>query len=163
MRIGIIGSHKDWTPQTEYDAKYVIREFLYSCFEDSDMLPVHHTFVSGGAKGADTFGEQIAVGELGMKPDIYLPDFKRYGIPAAYFVRNKLIAENSGFLLALFADERVTNGTADTIKHALKLKKYVHVWHPSFGLDKDEIVLWNHCHPEYNGYHANPHKECTLR
>jgi hypothetical protein len=152
-KVGIVGSHKDWTPGTTASASRVSLLFL-------STFGTGNTFVSGGAKGADTFGEEAATA-LGYELDIKLPDFDRYGSPAAYFVRNKLIAEAGDVFLALFSDDRTTNGTKDTIKHALKLGKVVYEWHANEH-NHLRIVPNDRCQMSY-GYHVNPHKGCILR
>ncbi len=77
--------------------------------------------ISGGAKGADTFGELFAV-KNNIPIEIFYPDWDKYG-KGAGFIRNSLIIENSDLIIA-FWDES-SNGTKDSIKKGEKNKKKI--------------------------------------
>lgn len=71
--------------------------------------------VSGGAKGADSLGEQYA--ELnGLRKIIYLPDWEKHG-KAAGFIRNKEIIRDADFVVAFW--DGISKGTL----HSINLSK----------------------------------------
>lgn len=72
--------------------------------------------VSGGAKGADAFGEYFAK-KYGCQLKIYPADWERYGKRAGY-LRNRQMAENSDATI-LFWDG-VSRGTADMFNQTLR-------------------------------------------
>lgn len=69
------------------------------------------TIVSGGADGADTFGERYAK-ENGLKTIIHLPDYKTHG-RAAPIIRNKNIIEDADIVVACW--NKKSRGTANAI------------------------------------------------
>lgn len=77
--------------------------------------------VSGGAKGADTFGEQYAK-ENNIPTKIFLPDWEKHG-KAAGFIRNTDII-NEAELVVAFWDQK-SNGTKDSIEKADKAGKKI--------------------------------------
>jgi len=77
--------------------------------------------VSGGARGADTFGEKYA-DEKGIPKKIIKPDWKTYG-KAAGFIRNKEIVSNSDIIVAFW--DGTSHGTAHSISIAEKQGKKV--------------------------------------
>ena len=77
------------------------------------------TIVSGGAKGADTLGEQYADLYF-IDKEIYLPNWDLYGKRAG-FIRNQLIIEASDFVLAFW--DKKSAGTKSSIGIAKKLNK----------------------------------------
>lgn len=98
-----------------------------SCPEVSDELyakvlkylinldPKEVEFVSGGAKGADTFGEWVAYNFYGCPVKRFLPDYKTWG-KVAPLRRNTEMAEYGTHLIALWDQE--SRGTADMIAKA---------------------------------------------
>lgn len=105
-RIAVIGSRTF----NDYD---LLRDTILSKFNPSDIQEI----VSGGARGADKLGEQFAQ-EFGLKTNIFLPDWERYGKRAG-FIRNTDIIKNSDLVFA-FWDEKST-GTLNSINTAKKL------------------------------------------
>lgn len=105
-RIAIIGSRTF----NDYD---LLRGTIISKFNPSIIDEI----VSGGAMGADKLGERFAQ-EFGIKTNIYLPDWEKYGKRAG-FIRNTDIIKNSDFVFA-FWDEK-SAGTLDSIRTAKKL------------------------------------------
>ena len=105
-RIAVIGSRTF----NDYD---LLRNTIVSKFNPSDILEV----VSGGASGADKLGEQFAQ-EFGLKTNIFLPDWEKYGKQAG-FIRNTDIIKNSDIVFA-FWDEK-SAGTLNSINTAKKL------------------------------------------
>ena len=70
--------------------------------------------VSGGAKGADTFGEKWAK-ENNVPTKIYYPDWKTYG-KAAGILRNKDIIDAATHVIAF--PSKKGRGTQNSIKRA---------------------------------------------
>lgn len=77
--------------------------------------------ISGGAKGADTLGEQYAK-DKGIPTKIFLPDWDKHG-KIAGFLRNTDIIENSELVVAFW--DQTSKGTKDSIDKANKLNKKV--------------------------------------
>lgn len=75
--------------------------------------------ISGGAKGADSLGEQWAK-ENNIQTQIFYPDWDKYQ-KAAGFIRNKDIIENCDVCIA-FWDE-VSIGTKHSLSLCEKLNK----------------------------------------
>lgn len=110
MRVGIIGSRKLTSPKP-------VQSLVKS-------LPHDSLVVSGGCKGPDLWAE-TAAREAGLEVKIFLPDLPPTGSPhheftAAFYARNRLIAENSDILHAFVSPER-KGGTEYTIKYAEKI------------------------------------------
>ena len=128
IKIGIVGSRK-WTNKKK------VQDALDQCLgRYGNQL----TVVSGGAKGADSLGRQVALeknlpyieynpaheawNEYSGKPkDWYGKEYK----VGNFFERNTFIAEDSDILFAFIPDGHQSNGTMDTVNKALKLKKWV--------------------------------------
>lgn len=100
MRVAIIGSRTF----TDYQ---VAREYL-------DGIEITH-IVSGGAKGADTIGEQYAILN-GIDITIHRPDYKQFG-KSAPFIRNKQIVDDCDLVIAFW------NGKSSGTKYALDYAK----------------------------------------
>jgi hypothetical protein len=81
--------------------------------------------VSGGAKGVDSLAEQWSKENNLPDPIIFLPDWKKYK-RAAGFVRNKDIVDAADQVFAFWDGK--SQGTLDSIKHAIKTGKPVSVW-----------------------------------
>jgi len=79
--------------------------------------------VSGGAKGADTLGEQYAK-ENGIPTLIFKPDWEKHG-KAAGFIRNKDIVENADTVVAMW--DGASHGTENSIQHGYKMNKRVKI------------------------------------
>ena len=93
MRIGVIGSRF-------FDNYGLVKIKLDYLHQDEDITLV----VSGGAQGADTFGERWA-DENSIEKLIFKPEWKKYGKKAG-FIRNKDIVLNSDRIVAFW------NGTS---------------------------------------------------
>ena len=119
MKIGIIGTRKRDNPSA---FKLVEQKFL-EIYQKGDWI------VSGGAKkGADRFADQIS-DKYGVPRIIYPPNYKKYGSPAALFIRNEEVAKESKVIIACVIRpeegleavmERKKGGTEDTIRKYLK-------------------------------------------
>ena len=83
------------------------------------FLPKPVMIVSGGAKGADSFGAQYAA-DNNIPALIHSPDWEKHG-KAAGFIRNEFIVRDCDVVLAFWDGK--SNGTRDSLNHAKKLKK----------------------------------------
>lgn len=108
MRLAIIGSRSF----SDYE---LLKENVLKSFPNVLLI------VSGGAKGADKLGEKLA-DELGLKTEIYLPDWARYG-KGAGLVRNELIIKNSEGVIAFW--DGLSKGTKKSIEISRSLKKKI--------------------------------------
>ena len=131
INIGIVGSRK-WTNKNK------VGEVVDLCIEKYDRENI--LIVSGGAKGADTHGREVAIEKnllfreynpahtawnqySGKPKDWYGKDYH----VGHFFERNTFIAEESDLLLAFIPTNHQSNGTQDTIKKARKLNKEVRI------------------------------------
>jgi len=135
--VGIVGSRR----RNSYSDQIMVYRLLASLWGehrgDSGFI-----IVSGGCAGcADEYAAKFAAA---YKPPFTLVEFpiNREGLPwktdrrMAYreftqraYARNRLIAEKATELYCLVAPDR-TGGTENTIKHALELRKPVHLVMP---------------------------------
>ena len=69
-------------------------------------------FVSGGARGVDSFAESIV--DSTVKKTIFKPDWDKYG-KSAGFIRNKLIIDEADMVLAFW------DGSSKGTKHSIDL------------------------------------------
>ncbi len=117
MNIAIVGSRG-------FEQRHVIEQSIRRWMV---LAPEGITIVSGGARGADSIGEQIAK-ELSLPTIIHLPDWNKFG-KSAGFKRNALIVRDADVVLAFFAPGPRSNGTANTVASAKIAGKVVHVYH----------------------------------
>ena len=102
MRIGIVGSRKF---KNKLLVKDVIDAFLMICKDT--------TLISGGCKNSpDEWAEMLAK-EYDIPIKVFLP---KYPETKYYFARNKLIAENSDFLIAFIPYNLLRSGAWNTVK-----------------------------------------------
>ena len=127
MRVAIIGSRR-------YENKKKIKDFVFKLKEQYGTDTI---IVSGGCKtGADKYAKKYAL-ELGLQYEVYppfhevhnlycvLPD-SRYNKDFSmrnFFVRNKIIASVSDFIVALIPEGVEANGTKSVLEYAKKLDK----------------------------------------
>ncbi len=110
MRLAIVGS------RTFKDYELLCKYALYI----TQKLPCSHiVIISGGARGADSLGEQFARAHR-YDTQIFKPEWDKYG-KAAGFLRNGTIVANCDIVLAFWDGK--SQGTADTIARAKKAKK----------------------------------------
>jgi hypothetical protein len=110
MRIGIVGSR-------EFGSYHQLNEEVSKIVKDGDVI------VSGGAIGADTMAQNWAKAH-GHSILIHYPNIKKFGSPAAFFIRNTAIAEDSDIILAFYRKGHFgEGGTKDTMTKAKKLGK----------------------------------------
>jgi YspA, cpYpsA-related SLOG family len=91
------------------------------------LSPEGLTIVSGGARGADSLGEDIARA-LNLRTIIHLPDWDTHG-KAAGFIRNRDIVRDADVVLAFLQPGPATRGTSHTISLARDAGKMVYVYH----------------------------------
>ena len=113
MRVAIVGS-RDLRGKTEYWYEKICASVPANCTE----------IVSGGAEGIDALARRYAK-EHGLLIKEFLPEYDRYGKPAA-FIRNTQIVEYAHIVLA-FWDGR-SKGTADTIIKCYQMNKPVEIF-----------------------------------
>ncbi len=94
-------------------------------FDRLDQLHPYWTMISGHAIGADRLAEAEAI-RRNMGSIIFPPEWDRLG-KSAGFQRNTTIVDNAEIVIAL-CNEKVTSGTADTIKRARDANLPVHVF-----------------------------------
>ena len=127
MKVAIVGSRR-------YENKKKIKDFVFKLKEQYGNDTI---IVSGGCKtGADKYAKKYAL-ELGLQYEEYppfhevhnlycvLPD-SRYNKDFSmrnFFVRNKIIASVSDFIVALIPEGVEANGTKSVLEYAKKLDK----------------------------------------
>jgi hypothetical protein len=117
MRIAVVGSRG-------FRNLAAVRHFVWE--QDRNTV-----IVSGGAGGVDS----AATGEarrLGMKYEVYLPDWDIHGRSAG-IIRNRAIVERSDEVVA-FWDGR-SRGTQSTIEMARRLRKPLRVFDETVTVD----------------------------
>lgn len=87
-------------------------------------LDYDNTIISGGAKGVDTNGRQLAE-KYGMDIIEYLPDWNRYG-KSAGFRRNKTIIQECDECICIWDGE--SHGAKHDIDLCSEMKKVCHVY-----------------------------------
>ena len=123
MYVAVIGS------RTVTDYEYVKSVLMDYIDTESDVI------VSGGAKGADSFGERFANECCTNEPLIFLAEWDRFGNRAGY-IRNKDIISNSEMVIA-FHDGQ-SKGTTHSLKLAKEKKLVIHVF-PDTKPESDEV------------------------
>jgi len=117
MKIAVVGS------RGFKDVEFV-RRTVGNIFNPGDTL------ISGGAKGVDTYAEELIdllssglVGPYNKK--IILPDWNKYG-KSAGFIRNKLIIDEADLIIAFW--DGTSKGTKHDIDLALASKKPINIY-----------------------------------
>ena len=109
VAIAIVGSR-------DFNNKAYMKEKLNSLGNKLDGVKC---IVSGGAKGADSYGEQWAKIN-GYEKLIFNADWNKFGRSAGP-IRNTYIVQNSDLIIAFpRSDPNNSRGTYDTIKNARK-------------------------------------------
>lgn len=131
ITIGIVGSRI-------YTNKEKVSNLVDQCIEKYGREKIQ--IVSGGAKGADFLGKEVAL-EKGLTYIEYNPAHsawnrfsgkpkewysKEYNV-GQFFERNTFIAEDSDILFAFIPVNHQSNGTMDTVKKAEKLGKITYI------------------------------------
>ena len=73
----------------------------YQQLESTLLKLIPFVLVSGGAQGADRLAERFADEYKLPKPIVHYPE-KKYGFPAALFMRNTKIVEDSDLIIAFW-------------------------------------------------------------
>ena len=127
MKVAIVGSRR-------YENKKKIKDFVFRIKEQygSDTI-----IVSGGCKtGADKYAKKYAL-ELGLQYEEYPPFHEVHNLYCVlpesrynkdfsmrnFFVRNKIIASVSDFIVAFIPNGVEAKGTINTLEYAKKLDK----------------------------------------
>lgn len=110
MRIAIIGSRGF--------NNYTLLQSTLEKYKDKITV-----VVSGGARGADTLGEQWAK-ENDKDTDIYLPDWDKHG-KGAGFIRNTKIVKNSDGVIAFWDGK--SRGTQHSFELCEKFNKPIKI------------------------------------
>jgi len=113
MKLGIVGSRT-------FGDKLLMVEYIHLFKTAYEMLFNEKIeIVSGGAKGADSLAEKVAlISEIPVK--VFQPDWDKHG-KAAGHIRNQQIVDNSDIIVAFWDGE--SKGTKDTIDKARRAKK----------------------------------------
>jgi predicted Rossmann fold nucleotide-binding protein DprA/Smf involved in DNA uptake len=114
MKIGVVGGRNF----DNYDYFKKCMDQLISTINEEI------SFVSGGAKGADSMAEYYAK-EIGVVCDVYKPDYSKFG-RAAPMVRNGDIVNNSDMIVAFW--DGISGGTKNSIDRARKQNKQVIIY-----------------------------------
>lgn len=133
IKIGIVGSRRrNETKDFEKLREYLLLK-LFAKLKRRKKIKTYSKdvlIISGGCKtGADAFAERLAAG-FDIKIRIHYPnkedidtELLKVNRRAAYtkinYARNKLIAKQSNYLIALVAEDR-KGGTENTIKYFLQ-------------------------------------------
>lgn len=112
-RIAIVGSR-------EGVSREAVDEFV------SKLPTLGTVIVSGGAAGADTYAAEAAEAR-GIRVVIIRPNWKKYGRSAG-FRRNKEIVLAADDVVAFW--DGISKGTANTLKHAIELRRPLAVFSP---------------------------------
>lgn len=124
IKVGVVGSRRR---DSDEDFK-LIYSYGYSLLKKARKANAELIFVSGGCKqGADRFIKSFCE-HNNVQLIEHLPKIKDNSIyietVEAYYARNKLIAQDSNFIIAMVAPDR-TGGTENTIKYTKELGKDV--------------------------------------
>ena len=127
MKVAIVGSRR-------YENKKKIKDFI---FKIKNTYGENTTIISGGCKqGADRYAKKYAL-ELGLQYEEYPPFHEVHNLYCVlpesrynkdfsmrnFFVRNKIIASVSDFIVAFIPNGVEAKGTINTLEYAKKLDK----------------------------------------
>ena len=118
-----IGAGDDYTyPQRKYTKEELI--WFFDCLYEYHLNWPITEVVSGGAAGADKFGEIFAeVANVPVK--LFLPDWKKHG-KSAGFKRNKEMVEYADAVICFWDSH--SRGTQHTIELTEKADKPLTIW-----------------------------------
>ena len=109
MKIAVVGSREF------KDNELIIKQLII----DGEMTE----FISGGARGVDSFAEDIV--DSTVKKTIFKSDWDKYG-KSAGFIRNKLIIDEANMVLAFWDGK--SKGTKHSIDLAIKAGKPLNIY-----------------------------------
>lgn len=113
MKIAVVGSR-------EFSDKDFVQGITYKLIRDGELTE----FISGGARGVDSWAQEIA-NDFKLKKTIFKPDWDKYG-KSAGFLRNKLIVEEADMVIAFWNGK--SNGTKHSIDLAIKAGKPINIY-----------------------------------
>ena len=113
MKIAIVGSRG-------FSDKDFIQGLTYKLIRDGELTE----FISGGARGVDTWAQEIAE-DFELKKTIFKPDWDKYGKQAGY-LRNELIVKEADMVLAFWDGK--SKGTKHSINLAIKAGKPLNIY-----------------------------------
>lgn len=102
-KVAVVGSR-------DFPSQYMVERVIYE-------LPKSCIIVSGGARGVDTWAEQVAKYH-GRDTEIFYPEWQKYGKSAGY-VRNNIIVSSCDILIAFW------DGKSRGTKHSINLANYM--------------------------------------
>lgn len=108
MKIAVVGSREFKDKKKVY---YELNRFHELVDYESEVI-----FVSGGARGVDSYAEDVA-NKLGFKCIIFKPEWDKYGKKAG-FLRNQLIINKADKCVAFWDGQ--SKGTKHSIDLAIK-------------------------------------------
>lgn len=118
MKIAVVGSR-------EFKDEEFVGKIL------SSELGGHDTLVSGGARGVDTWAEEVipilnsGLANYEIKKIIFKPDWDKYGKRAG-FLRNQLIIDEADKVIAFW--DGTSKGTKHSIDLAIKAGKPMDIY-----------------------------------
>ena len=115
MKIAVVGSR-------EFREKDLIGYIL--SLETESFHSQEVTIVSGGARGVDSWAEEIA-DLANFKKEIFKPEWDKYG-KSAGFIRNKLIVNEADKVIAFWDGQ--SKGTKHSIDLAIKASKPIDIY-----------------------------------
>ena len=147
--MGIVDEVKDRLDITDLIGRHVHlqksgRYFKGVCPFHTEKTPSFFVFPDsqrwhcfGCGKGGDRFAEQIAKSR-GIPIIIFYPNYKKYGSPAALFIRNGEVAKVSNIIIACVVNPedgidkvlgRDKGGTVDTLRKFINRTKKIDLVH----------------------------------
>ena len=120
MKIAIVGSRNFSCPN-------FVKEKVNNLCENLGRMEKPLTIISGGAKGVDSWAEEIAKNweGLGVEVKVFSADWDKYGKRAGA-IRNQQIVDESTNVLAFWDGK--SKGTKITIDMAVKSGKPVNIY-----------------------------------
>lgn len=94
-------------------------KLIFSKLDDVLINYPNMVLISGNAKGVDSISEKWAKSH-DIQIELYKPDWQKYG-RAAGIIRNKLMVENSDFVVVFW--DGISKGTKSDIDFCKKLNK----------------------------------------
>lgn len=126
MKIAFVGSRE--FPDKKF-VEYTTEKYLMDGWVDFVSKVVPNEFISGGAKGVDSWAEAIArdLDKLYGRCIcwVYPADWTKHGKRAG-FIRNEIIVKEADFIVAFWDGE--SKGTKHTIDLAIRAKKPIDIY-----------------------------------
>ena len=113
MKIAVVGS-REWNHLKLLEST-LCKEFTQAVVTE---------FISGGARGVDSYAEKLAK-DYQLKITIFKPDWDKYGKSAGY-KRNKLIIDEADKVIAFWSGK--SKGTKHSIDLAIQAGKPIDIY-----------------------------------